>query len=202
MVSSYPLSWPVGKPRTEPHKRSRARFGTKGSNGWMRETTFQEAASMLYRELELLKAKNAVLSSNLQLRNDGIPYANQRRPEDVGIAVYFSYEGNDTVMSCDMWDRPEDNIKAIAKTIENLRGIERWGSKDMMKASFRGFMQLPSPDMIVPARRWFSDCNNLEELEHEYRLVAKELHPDVGGDVDEFTEMKRQYEMERKRLLV
>ena len=32
-----------------------------------------------------------------------------------------------------------------------MRGIERWGSAEMLDRAFTGFEALPSPDMVTPA---------------------------------------------------
>ena len=47
--------------------------------------------------------------------------------------------------ACDKWRDVYDNIYAIGKTIEALRGIERWGTGDMVEQAFTGFVALPSP---------------------------------------------------------
>jgi hypothetical protein len=46
--------------------------------------------------------------------------------------------------ACDRWDSVADNVQAIRKTIEALRGIERWGTGDMVQRAFAGFVALPS----------------------------------------------------------
>ena len=48
------------------------------------------------------------------------------------------------VFACDKFRYTRDNIYAVAKTIEALRGIERWGASDMMERAFSGFKALPS----------------------------------------------------------
>jgi hypothetical protein len=43
---------------------------------------------------------------------------------DPGVAVYFTYKGNEVVLCCDTYERIWENVYAIGKTIENLRAIE------------------------------------------------------------------------------
>jgi hypothetical protein len=50
--------------------------------------------------------------------------------------------------SCDRRDRVKDNGQAIEKTIATRRGIEPWGTGDMVAAAFSGLEALPSPDMV------------------------------------------------------
>lgn len=90
-------------------------------------------------------AKNAVVSTNVALRRDGLPLASAKRVDDPGVAVYFLYKGKQTCFACDRWDKVEDNIYAVAKTIDAMRGIARWGTGDMLDAAFNGFTALPPP---------------------------------------------------------
>jgi hypothetical protein len=109
-------------------------------------TTYFQATTFLLDELKRLGARTVVISSNLQIGQHGLPLSKQRTPEDPGIAVYFVLNGKEQCIPCDKWDRTEDNIKAIGKTIEALRGLDRWGAKDMVDAAFMGFKALPAPD--------------------------------------------------------
>ncbi len=117
MTDAYPLSWPAGWPRTEYPKR--AAFKTTGGRSMQN----------LLNQLQLMKASNLVISSNVMLRLDGLPYANQRRPDDPGVAVYFTLKGEQQCIPCDRWDLVDHNIHAIGLTVEALRGLERWGPR-------------------------------------------------------------------------
>lgn len=132
-VEAYPLSWPAGWPRSK-YPQS-ARF----------DTSFTSARDGLFREIKLLGGTHVVLSSNLSLRRDGIPLAGQRQPSDKGVAVYFYRRGKQMAFACDRWNKIEDNIRAVAKTIEAVRGIDRWGASEMMERAFTAFEALPSP---------------------------------------------------------
>lgn len=141
----------------------------------------------LERELELLGGTNIILSTNLELRLDGLPRANQRIPDDAGACVYFDLEGKDQAIPCDQWDRVEDNIYAIAKTINALRGIERWGAKELLNAAFRGFKALPENAGKGSIEAWWDvlEVDPHETTEDEviraYKAKAREAHPDRGG---------------------
>ncbi len=197
-----PLSWPHWFPRTPEAKRLYGRFGKKDTQGWGRSRiTLSQAISRLLGELgRFTKAGHAyrcdpddvIVSTNLALRNDGLPRSGQRKPEDPGVAVYFNLDGKDRCIPCDMYMRIEDNIAAIAATIEALRTIERHGSQ-MFEAAFSGFDGLPSPDHVV-SRSWRDVLDyygdDYAEAKRAYQLARKAAHTDHGGSSDAFNEVQ------------
>ena len=48
--------------------------------------------------------------------------------------------------------------------------------------------------------RFFTDCKTAEELKKAYRTWAKKLHPDLGGNAEEFKVMQAEYERLWERL--
>ena len=113
-----------------------------------------------------------------------------RRPDDHGVAVYFTLNGEERCFPCDRWHRVEDNVWAIAKSIGALRGLDRWGAKTMVDAAFRGFKALP--ESASGAAWWTTldvdpDTVSREEVDTAYRLRASQTHPDrPGGDLEAF----------------
>ena len=87
---------------------------------------------------------NVIISSNMPVKRDGLPYANRKDPEDPGVAVYFKLNREEKCFPCDRWDRVADNIHAIGLSIAALRGLDRWGAEHMVDAAFRGFKALPA----------------------------------------------------------
>lgn len=173
MIEAYPLCWPANWPRTA--ERERSRF----------KTTFDSARREVFEELRRMGVKdwNVILSTNLELRRDGIPYATAKpKDSDVGVAIYFRKKdgGQQLVFTCDRWDRIEDNMWAIAKSIDAIRGISRWGASDMMERAFTGFMALPAPEQwwdVLGCGRGVS----LECAEAQYKIRIRSAHPDAGG---------------------
>lgn len=169
----YPLNWPAGWARTPRHLRAFGPF----------KVTPDKAFRELMQELERLRARNVIISSNLKLRQDGYPYANQPRHGDEGIAVYFQRKGKDVVMACDKFTRREQNMRAITKTIDALRGMERWGASDMMDRAFTGFIALPAPLDWRAILGFASDATpTRQEVDDRYRKLLSETHPDKMGD--------------------
>ncbi len=188
MIEAFPLSWPNGWPRTK--QPSRSRF----------DVSFTAARDGLMEQIRLLGGTLPVLSSDLELRRDGLPYAGQREPADKGVAVYFMWKGQQRVFACDRWDRIKDNIRALEKTIEAVRGIERWGASEMLDRAFSGFTALPAPGER-PKRDWRDvlDLNADERsrvskaiIEGRYRKLAAERHPDrASGSHEAMAELNR-----------
>lgn len=187
-MEAYPLQWPDGWPRTDRPKS--ARF----------DTSFVRARNNVLNELHLLGATGVVISSNIELRRDGLPYANTKQPDDRGMAVYFTLRGEQQCIPCDVWDRTEDNLQAIRLTVAALRGLERWGAKEMVNAAFRGFKALPANAIVTPytARIWYevlevSPNASQDEIKAAYRQKLHTAHPDKGGSEEEFAELQKAY---------
>ncbi len=183
MTTAYPLQWPTGWPRTKALKN--ARF----------DTNFSTARDGLLDELRRLGARHVVISTNLELRLDGLPKAARRQPDDKGVAVYFTLNGQQQCIPCDKWTRIEDNLQAIRLTVEALRGLERWGAKEMVSAAFRGFVALPEGG----TRQWWEVLGvgmNAQEAEIRaaFMRLARPAHPDAGGSHEEFVALQRAFE--------
>jgi hypothetical protein len=97
---------------------------------------------MITREVSRLGGTSLVISSNVPLKADGTMRVD-REPVDPGVAVYFVRKEKQVVFACDQYDVIRDNIVAIAKTMEAMRAIERWGASEMMERAFSGFKGLP-----------------------------------------------------------
>jgi hypothetical protein len=172
-AEAYPLHWPEGVSRTRSPER--ARFG---------DVTRGRAIQELTWEIERAGGRYVVISTNIRLRQDGLPYASDRAPDDKGVAVYFERKGRQLVYACDRWDRVEHNMRAIQKTIEAVRGIDRWGASDMVERAFAAFEALPPPS---EPDAWWAVLNvarsaSAAEIEAAFKREAKRHHPDHGGD--------------------
>ncbi len=189
MTEAHPLYWPEGWPRTKPYRREQSRFAP---GGMAKETQY------IIWELERLGARHGVVSTNVELRRDGLPYSGRRRPDDPGVAVYFQLDGRQQCIPCDRWLTVEENCRAIWKSIEALRGLNQWGAKSFVEAAFRGFEALPAPT-------WRDDLGlapdaTLADAEQSYRKRARTAHPDQGGSGEMMARLNTAIREARHRL--
>lgn len=197
-IDAYPLHWPDGWKRTPNYSRDHSKF----------KSTFAVARDELMTEINRLqggrwyRGADPVLSTNVELRQDGLPYAGRKAPEDTGVAVYFEYKKKPMVFACDKYVYVWENMVAIRKTIEAIRGMERWGASDMMERAFQGFAALPDQSR----GNWHHVLNvflgaTREEVESAYRRLRSQYHPDrAGGDAVQFDRVQKaweQYQAER-----
>jgi hypothetical protein len=181
--SAHPLQWPSGWPRAK--QRVRASFSQKA---WNERYTYQTnkpvtvatARERLSAELDRLGARYAVLSTNIELRLDGQPRSNQAEPSDPGAAVYFQLSGKQIALACDKWDRVADNIVALAKHIEAMRGMDRWGVGTAAQA-FAGYEALPAPDPWWRVLGLDGPNATRADIVVAYRKASQAAHPDRPG---------------------
>jgi hypothetical protein len=187
MVESYPLHWPAGRERSKMAVQSKF------------DTSAQKAHALLMSEIRNMGGTDLIISSNVPLKPDGWMRLD-REPVDSGVAVYFTRGKKQMVFACDKYDLVRDNILAIAKTIGALRGIERWGSSDMMERAFSGFKALPAPEVdwwdVLQVRR---DASR-EIIEMHFKALAKVWHPDFGGSEAQMAELNRARELALKEV--
>jgi hypothetical protein len=86
MTQAYPLQWPQGRPRTASPRTGRFSKTTRTRQGWDQkvELTVADAVGRLQDEIDRLGARQYVLSTNLELRLDGLPRSSQAEPRDPG----------------------------------------------------------------------------------------------------------------------
>lgn len=184
-IAAYPLYWPPSFRRLPPQARIQGKFG---------DHSLDSVRSLLQNELRLLRATGVVLSTNIPLRKDGNPMGQYKPPSDPGVAVYFQRQKKNLCLACDAYTRVETNLYALVKTIEAMRGIERWRASDMLERMFTGFAAL-----TMPARKQWWDVlgvefdASVETIKDAYRKLAPTCHPDHGGDPVKWHELSEAY---------
>jgi hypothetical protein len=200
-AQAYPLQWPHGRPRKSPSHRKAARFtvgsqryNSAGERSYIArvEISVAEAVKRLIAEVDRIGGRGLVVSSNIELRNDGLPRSGQKAPADPGVCIYFDLAGKPRAMPCDTYDSVAGNIAAVAAHIEATRAIERHGVATVAEM-FEGFAALPPPGA---KRKWWEvfGLDGTKTYERDtiiarYRELAKRRHPDVGGSEAEMAEL-------------
>lgn len=196
--TTRPIDQWIG-PETPTHRRTRSKF----------KTAVTSILSLLERELAFLGAKNVVLEVDVRpwdLRQDGGLRANAR-PQGPRVIVSFDSKHGPMRWPCDTFDRYEDNLYAIALTLEKLRAIDRYGVSGKGQ-QYTGFTAIPAstsmstktdaawavlereagwPDGLPLGR----DERNRRTMEEMFRDAVKRAHPDVGGTDDRMAAVNR-----------
>ena len=200
-ITRNPLCWPDNVARTAPHNRGTPHFA---------ERSIASAASFVRAEINRLNGRrwdyqdeSVIVSSNLELRLDGLPRSNQNEPVDTGAAVYFElrfarngkWHERPCVLTCDKWRKVSDNLHAIAKDIEAQRARQRWGCTNIEQA-FRGYLAIPEK---CGGLSWWELLNvpstaGEQVIRDRFKALAKIAHPDVGGNRDEWDRLQSAYD--------
>lgn len=194
-ATQCPLCWPDNWPRTNPSLRTHSRFG---------EHTVTAAFDALRREMDRMGVETWRMSTNIPRTQRGALNATMLRPADPGVAVWFKRKQKSLSMACDRWLRVEDNIWSIAKSVEAIRGIERWGASEIMERAFRGFAALPGIGESSGMSWWkilgVPVNATPDQVKSAFRGLAKQHHPDVAlngerGQWDLIQTAYQQFEM-------
>lgn len=184
-VSAFPLQWPAGRPRKAAGLRKKGKFATGLRSGVMQPVTVAEALERLQKELDLIGARNPIISTNVETRLDGRPRSGQPEPHDPGAALYFDLSSKPHCLPCDTYTQVAQNIAAIAEHMKATRAIERYGVSSIAEM-FTGFQQLPAPGK-AESQQWRNvlglDPNTVlteDRLSEIYRQKAREAGNDAA----------------------
>ncbi|MBU0749176.1 MAG: J domain-containing protein [Gammaproteobacteria bacterium] len=189
----YPLQWPEGWKRMQSYQRKTATFSRQG-----KALTVFDGVQRVLDELQRLGVHqdDVVVSTNLQTRLDGLPRSNQARPGDPGVCVYWRKSINEPMrcMAVDRYDEVQDNLAAVAATLEAMRSIERHGGAAILDRAFTGFAALPAP--VGGKRDWWTvlelqSTASQAEIREAFNRLAREHHPDRGGTDERMAEIIR-----------
>lgn len=183
-VSFRPLPlWPH-KP-TE--RRREAQFKSPGrmveGKGYVPGTrvSWNDTLALLETEVEALgkrgESTDVVIGIGLResdLRLDGLPRADARAPAHPGVELSFNSRYGRLTYATDVFDDWHDNVRAIAKGLEALRSVERWGVAKRGE-QYAGFAQLTAggPDP-VRGQRLIAD-----RFDGNVAKALRATHPDT-----------------------
>lgn len=189
LIEAFPLSWPIGYKRTKTRKSSPFK------------QTPENAQIFLNNELIRLGVQSLIISSNVPVRKDGYLYTDMAtsKIDDPGVAIYFKYKEQDVSMCCDTYERPWENVYALGKGIEALRGMERWGVSEFMERAFTGFKALPEQTNGATVTWWkildLPEDANSDMIKSAYRKLSLIYHPDMPtANAEKFIQITKAYE--------
>lgn len=123
-------------------------------------------------------------------------------PTKIGGAeatVRFELNGQPMVLTCNRFDEYRINLRALWITLDDLRlaasrGILEQYQQFLAQLPAAGESSYQDPYEVVGV----SEAMDIESIEAVYRVKAKRLHPDVGGDVEAFKRLQRAIETIRE----
>lgn len=180
---------------------------------WPKDSTFsagwQDTLNLLDRELTFLGAKQIIFQLDLkegEIRLDGMPRANAR-PMSSAVVIAFESKHGPLKFATDVFRNWQDNVRAVALGLESLRRVDRYGITKNAE-QYTGWQQLGSGTPMPAAQMNFKDAcvfiahaagdtgwaidieNDPTFAKALYRDAVKALHPDVGGDAEDFKKLQ------------
>lgn len=174
-----------------PSERTRNRQPSKFRTPWSR------TIELLERELRHLRARQIVIQADCdtsEIRLDGMLRANAKLNSP---AVILSFESKVGPLSypCDRFNDWQDNVRAIACSLEALRAVDRYGVTRRSE-QYRGWARLPGPVdeamSVSNARAIIAEaCGSRVDWAEPFqsnavRQAKARTHPDRGGSADAF----------------
>ena len=114
-------------------------------------------------------------------------------PADRAVSVTFTAGKHvDRTVTIDRFERPVDNLWALAIGLDAVRLNELRGLDDVARQVYQA---LPAPRERDPFEVLGIRADADEDvIDAAYRAKAKRLHPDAGGSADAFRELQAAYE--------
>ncbi|MDP9820416.1 hypothetical protein [Nocardioides massiliensis] len=156
------------------------------------DSTWTMTLTLLHREITALGGSNVVIEVDVReqdIRNDGQLRANARTPEHPAVVVAFDTRDHGPMQyRCDRYVAAyadqgpswQHNVRAVAKTLEALRAVDRYGATDTGQ-QYAGFKALPVGN-AMPA-------SNMTREEAARLLDRVAIGPDAEPDDDAIPRM-------------
>ena len=133
--------WPIEP--TPQDARRKSQFSAK----------WQQTLDLLEHELDCVDADDITIEGFFvwrDIRNDGWPKVTAR-PTQPGVILSFTTLAGPMMMPCDTFLYWEDNLRAIALTLEALRKIDRYGAARKGQ-QYTGWLGLPAASVADEAK--------------------------------------------------
>jgi hypothetical protein len=191
------------KPLTAPG--SRKNWPTEGTR---REVPYSKTEQLLFRELEFLRVRTAVIQvavgpDGFRLNGGFRANARARHP---GVVLNLTTPYGPLTFATDLYQHWQANVRAVALALEGLRRLDRYGITRSGQ-QYQGWSALPpgtgeapvdeirvmTAEMaakIICETAGAPDLTSLwttlppEVRASLYRTAIKKAHPDTGGDPD------------------
>lgn len=175
-AEKFPLTWPDGFPTTE--YRVQSKF----------DCNLATARDGIVAQLKLLGVSKYVLSTNAQRNKKGELTDGRLIYPNPGVALYFIYNDDEKVIACDKWKYLHENLRAVEKSLDAIRGLERWGCSDITNRAIGNMKALPEHAGESNKAWWqvlgVKQNASQEEIKKTYWALAKKYHPDTGENPD------------------
>lgn len=178
------IDWPGKMTRT----RQRSNFSS----------THSATLSLLATEMKMINAKDPILQVAIprgKFRIDGRPYADAR-PEHPGVILTFSTKHGALSYPCDRFNHWQDNLRAIALSLEALRKVDRYGVTKSGE-QYKGFLAIEAPTgsefvSEAAALGWLEDFTGSSGDPHVLLRRAQRIaHPDMGGRPEDWEKLQK-----------
>lgn len=189
-------NWPAKK---TPENRKRSSF----------KAGLIATRAKLNTEIRKLGGNSMIVQINVRpedIRNDG-HLRSTARPLYEGVIVTFESKHGSLTYKSDAFRDWQSNLRAVAITLERLRLAELYGCAESGE-QYRGFAQLPMGDFTEAAAPfktadeaflWLAEITGTRAdlfktvpgvWKFAYREAAKKLHPDRGGQTEDFQKLQ------------
>jgi hypothetical protein len=140
------------------------------------KTPYPVTLELLRREVEYLGGRDVVMGVGLEekdLRLDGTPRAGARAMSHPGVEISFdSRDHGRQTYATDQFDDWQDNVRAVALSLEALRAVERYGVSKGRQ--YTGFALLSAgPGLEEHGRQLVERFGSIKE-------AIRHTHPDTG----------------------
>lgn len=162
-------------------------------------TSWTDALDLLKREIDMLAGREVVIEidvSGADLRLDGRLRANARPPLPAIVVAFESKKRGPLLFRSDRYGEPpyrnrmemwQHNVYAVAKTLESLRAVERYGAAESGE-QYRGYAQIESTQKSLSANEAREYLVSVVDVVDEswddaalVRRARRETHPDRAG---------------------